>query len=297
MTKLYAVGDVVYTDNNMQVALKCTTAGTTSNTELDISNVSVGKSVEDGSVVWKAISRSNVLDENGVVSIANGGTGANTEESARKNLGVNIKIYKSIYDMGLLKNNTLIDVAKKLLNNEMLAMYISSDLYASFGLPTPGIVTAYKSSNVMQVTLLSKGSSTGRDSLYTANVRTDFTDVSEIVWSKLATNGALSMPNLADKYIQVTTPSFNQNQSATQSLFDIYIAPCDGWMKITVWSEGDRHHAFGAWVSGDVSFRYVWGYGDKVEGFLPMCKGASINCEFSNISQVTFKFIYAQSEV
>jgi microcystin-dependent protein len=53
----YSVGNVVYVDSNLSVALKCTTAGTTSNTELDISGRAVGESVEDGSVVWEVVSR------------------------------------------------------------------------------------------------------------------------------------------------------------------------------------------------------------------------------------------------
>lgn len=53
----YSAGNVVYTDSNLSVALKCVTAGTTSNTELDISTVSVGQSVEDGTVVWQVVSR------------------------------------------------------------------------------------------------------------------------------------------------------------------------------------------------------------------------------------------------
>lgn len=53
----YAVGDVVYTDNNMQVALKCVTAGTTSADELDISSKNIGDTVTDGGVVWQVVSR------------------------------------------------------------------------------------------------------------------------------------------------------------------------------------------------------------------------------------------------
>ena len=55
--KAYTVGNVVYTDSNLSVALKCTQAGTTSNTELDISTRAVGESVEDGSVVWEVVPR------------------------------------------------------------------------------------------------------------------------------------------------------------------------------------------------------------------------------------------------
>lgn len=53
----YAVGNVVYTDSNLSVALKCTQAGTTSNTELDISTKAVGDTITDGSVVWVVMAR------------------------------------------------------------------------------------------------------------------------------------------------------------------------------------------------------------------------------------------------
>lgn len=62
----YAVGDVVYTDNNNKVALKCVTAGTTSADELDISAKNIGDTVTDGSVVWQVCNRtSDVTSVNG----------------------------------------------------------------------------------------------------------------------------------------------------------------------------------------------------------------------------------------
>lgn len=62
----YAVDDVVYTDNNNKVALKCITAGTTSNTELDISTKNIGDTVTDGTVVWQVCNRtSDVTSVNG----------------------------------------------------------------------------------------------------------------------------------------------------------------------------------------------------------------------------------------
>ena len=62
----YSVGNVVYVDSNLSVALKCTKAGTTSNTELDISGNNIGDTVTDGSVVWKVCNRtSDVTSVNG----------------------------------------------------------------------------------------------------------------------------------------------------------------------------------------------------------------------------------------
>lgn len=63
---VYSVSDVVYTDTNLSVALKCVTAGTTSNTELDISGNNIGDIVTDGSVVWQVCNRtSDVTSVNG----------------------------------------------------------------------------------------------------------------------------------------------------------------------------------------------------------------------------------------
>ena len=62
----YSVGDIVYSDTNNKVALKCTIAGTTSNAELDISTNAVGDSVTDGSVAWVVIERN--ISDGGVVS-------------------------------------------------------------------------------------------------------------------------------------------------------------------------------------------------------------------------------------
>ena len=53
----YAVGDVVYVDNNKKVALKCIQEGTTSGNELDVGNVDIGSNINDGSVIWEVVLR------------------------------------------------------------------------------------------------------------------------------------------------------------------------------------------------------------------------------------------------
>lgn len=94
----YAVGDVVYVDNNKKVALKCTTSGTTSNTELDISTKNIGDTVIDGTVKWQVVGRdlsadvSNLQDDlkkekEKVQTIELGGTNATTPKEALANLG------------------------------------------------------------------------------------------------------------------------------------------------------------------------------------------------------------------
>lgn len=83
----YNVGEVVYPSSNLQYALTCTTEGTSDTADLDISANTEGDTITDGTVVWKVVKR-NYLGSDGVLPIANGGTGATTAKQARANLQV-----------------------------------------------------------------------------------------------------------------------------------------------------------------------------------------------------------------
>lgn len=62
----YVVGNVVYVDSNLSVALKCTQAGTTSNSELNVGTASIGNVITDGTVKWQVCNRiSDVTSVNG----------------------------------------------------------------------------------------------------------------------------------------------------------------------------------------------------------------------------------------
>lgn len=82
----YSAGDVVYSSSNMQLALLCTTGGTTAETDLDISANNVGDAINDGTVTW-IVAKRNYFDNSGVLPIANGGTGATTAGQACANIG------------------------------------------------------------------------------------------------------------------------------------------------------------------------------------------------------------------
>ena len=53
----YSVGDVVYIDGNLKLALKCIGEGKTSEKELDLKSSRIGDEISDGSVKWLLISR------------------------------------------------------------------------------------------------------------------------------------------------------------------------------------------------------------------------------------------------
>ena len=87
----YSVGDVVMCSGSKQLQLICTTAGTTSTADLDISANSAGDTINDGTVTW-VVAKRNYFNTSGALPIANGGTGATTPAAARTNLGINNSI-------------------------------------------------------------------------------------------------------------------------------------------------------------------------------------------------------------
>ena len=58
----YEVGDVVVCSANLKAELLCKIAGTTANTDLDITANSIGDTIVDGTVTWELVTRHTVLD-------------------------------------------------------------------------------------------------------------------------------------------------------------------------------------------------------------------------------------------
>lgn len=134
--KAYAVGNVVYTDSNLSVALKCVTAGTTSNTELDISTEAVGSSITDGSVVWKAVARSNVLDEGGTLPVTKGGTGAITANGARLNLKTRIMSFDSFEKLELTQTTVTLETLYQAFKNVQQTENASAGMFLMCNMST-----------------------------------------------------------------------------------------------------------------------------------------------------------------
>ena len=181
----YQVGNVVYSDTNLSVALKCTNAGTTSNTELDISSRAVGESVEDGSVVWKVIERSNVLDEGGVIPIANGGTGATTCKDAISNLH-SVGVF-SRSDMGNVVNidNPNVNGLFEIRGNE---------IEYSGNLPMTGyypLLSLKSADNVAMLQIAGINSTDWMKEFYIRGGHASNVNLEGVVWSRLLTDGVV----------------------------------------------------------------------------------------------------------
>ena len=58
----YEVGDVVMCSTNLKAELLCKVAGTTANTDLDITANSIGDTIVDGTVTWELVTRHTILD-------------------------------------------------------------------------------------------------------------------------------------------------------------------------------------------------------------------------------------------
>lgn len=82
----YSVGDVVMCSGSKQLQLICTTAGTTSTADLDISANNADDTINDGTVTW-IVAKRNHFNNSGILSVSEGGTGANNASQACANLG------------------------------------------------------------------------------------------------------------------------------------------------------------------------------------------------------------------
>ena len=273
----YEIDNVVYDRSNLSVALKCTTAGTTSNAELDISGKAVGERVEDGSVVWKVIARSNVLDEDGALSIRNGGTNATTVDKARENLQTNLKTFTNTSQLGLEINNcTILDVMNKMSNDTVFVQYVSPSIYGKFGVPAGGVVTIERING--NFILIHKQAGSGEK--IWLGIKTD----NGATWKKFSLNGALSMPSVSAISIDFSTTE--------------YTAPCDGYLMVS--ASFDNENGYVRATSNSV-LQLQLNVSAKTDfiqrGFLPLAKGNVVNIELNSASIVGLQFVYAQSEV
>ncbi len=271
----YAVGDVVYTDNNMQVALKCTTAGTTSADELDISTVSVGESVEDGSVVWSVVSRDTVA----------------TIDKERP-----LKTFTSLEQLGLNNNATIEQICEAMPENSTFLLDAIIANLPNFTFPrndSDGQFIAI-SNGASRVSLEFTITVGAYHEVFTANyanwARSKFSG-----WKQLATKGALSMPS--DTILTVSPPSFTPNSATSQAFYEFYTAPADGWIKVTIRTGNANQHFIAGWCGYSVSYRTVWNEWVNIEFSLPIHKGMIFGIMVTNVNEIEISFSYAQSEV
>ena len=292
----YAVGDIVYVDNNKKVALKCTTAGTTSSGELDVSSKAIGETVADGSVVWEMISRSEFAGStsttNGASGLvpapAMGGENAVLRGDGEWHKDSNVKTFTSLEQLGLDNNTTIKNIAFALPQGSLLCLVANVVDFPNMALPSivnSGMLTVINNNpygNYVQFLwqqddgILWSGSFSG----YKPDAFT---------WYKLATNGALSMPS-SGRY---TYPQLS-------NVGDTFIAPCDGWLKFNIIPGS---------TSGLIALDTTLGHyyvptvpasvnGNSETRWLPMAKGQTVTVhQYTSVAKLQgIAFIYAQSE-
>ena len=272
----YSVGNVVYVDSNLSVALKCTQAGTTSNTELDISGKAVGDSVTDDSVVWKVIARSNVLDEGGA-----------TPNQARARIQTNIKTFLTFESLGLNPATVTIKALSEALAAQggyaIFKAYIIQESFPNFEVPLDGFFTAYCLTGSMTMEIYNHSQNRMLVSAYiqTSNVIQP--------WREVASKDALSMPS-PNNYI-----NFNMTLNMQ------YIAPADGWLEMRFNANTSKVPTVGLITDGATgSFRYFKAPANSgwFTVMIPVAKGHPTY--LSNLTECEIleqKFVYAQSEV
>ena len=280
----YAVGNVVYNRSNLSVALKCTTDGTTSNTELDISGRAVGDSVDDGSVVWKIVSRDVV----------------NIIDAQRP-----IKTFISLKQLGLDNNASEADIANTLPVDSVLQMVLpaANGSYPNLSVPKQdGVLVVFKSRHPNNVDFRFKYFVGDRRAEEYVAFYTSWASPTFSGWKRVATNGALSMPSYSKGYIEISL-SITANSASPVNISNAYTAPCDGWLKfMAVGGTESGIKEAKAWTNSDISMTYFLPSGSTTNGvgmefFVPIAKGDVVNLSYRNIKSFTCRFIYAQSEV
>ena len=295
----YNIGDVVYHKSNLKVALNCTTAGTTSNTELDISGVSVGESVEDGSVVWKTVSRSETYNT-----------------------------YTTFGELKLTDTPTLMQILEAMPSKSKFVRYISSTIASHVGVPDGGILEIVKGNYNDYASLRLQrygGDAYLRKAWYESWVKgqttfkweklldsNDFATQSETVEGlkkdkvvtpstlkdaidarNFATKGALSMPLYTKAGIAVSEEALLSTSG--------YEAPTDGWLAA---SYTPTQNGFGNWARLQYVERVYLSVGGSCQAeitfrlLLPMSKGCHAKIvKGDNVNFVASYFYPAQSEV
>lgn len=282
----YSVGNVVYDKSNLSVALKCTQAGTTSNTELDISGVSVGESVEDGSVVWEVVSRDVAIE-------------------MLKNIAKGI----DIPTLTLAGNRTIADLRTAL--EEWLNANSFSCGAVKFG-ATPYFIEAWDNEDLTYSipdaswwNVYSIGSYARAEYTHLLLVSYDAKNIYTLqkkgnVWGKiqkLAINDALSMPSVT-RFITIANPSFTQNTATAQRFDDYFVAPCDGWLRGEFYGLGtSKHSVVIAYEWGTSIYIATWDIDASQSCIIPIAKGTSITIRLTHMNSISLGFYYAQSEV
>lgn len=266
----YQVGDVVYSDTNNKVALKCITDGTTSNTELDVSGKSVGDGVTDGSVMWEVVSRD-------AVSII---------DQQRP-----IKTFISLEQLGLNPNTASEeDIALALPTNSVLRMTLYNH---GENFTNPNLI---EDNGVLVV-------KKGADNVYVEFEL--FNNGANAMYKKTAGYTEWKTPKFSgwefEKYRVSSLPSGYYITVNIRNNNDTYIANSNGWLYVVIES-ASKNFSSGVTIENQTTKNKIWHYlkGTITEWdfIAPMAKGDKAMLHISGDNQVVnINFRPVQSEV
>lgn len=285
----YSVGDIALCAGSQSLQLICTASGTTSSDDLDISSNQIGDSITDGTVTWVVVNR-NYLGSDGVLPIANGGTGANNAIEACANLGA-LPLSGGTMT-GCLELNTIIPYSEPTElsiggadSTKEIRLFASNNVYNS-----SGVIFSSKNTNGYKDESLR-----GYFSLQTAASKdTDTRDLvgktdGTLTWcgKNVATQGALSMPGR-------DTVSINYTISDDGYWSTPYTAPADGWINFM----GTSCTSLEIQVNHYTQYNALAGVKGSQGLTVPIAKGQVVQVHISSAATVyRYVFIYAQSEV
>ena len=288
------VGDVRYLDGreNSGYVLECVEAGTTGNKQ----------------PVFSSADLDNATDLeyfSGTLPIAHGGTGATTVAGARNNLGLG----NTTGALPIANGGTGATNSKEAINNlHSVGVFSRSDMGNTVNIDDPNVnglfevrgdeieytgtlpvkgyypLLSLKTPDNVAVLQIASASS---NSVYVRTSQGAMVSLEGMAWSKLATNGALSMPS--SYYVTI---SANLNQLD-------YTAPADGWIYSEFQQSADTYAFFENYSKGNflVAASPFARTANHKTIFVPVSKGDTFKIDRNGATSANDRFYYAQSEV
>ena len=199
-----------------------------------------------------------------------------------------LKTFTALSQLGLGYDAGIDDIATAMPDDSVLCFAATASAYPNLGLPSDGNIEVQKRSITGGLRFLLSHSNNNGVNLWMGRYASWMTNPFS-GWKKLSSNGALSMPSIANK-ISVTFTKSGET----------YTAPTDGWLCACVVGTPatitDKYLALrnGRLVSREFHYQT---YDITMHAYIPMAKGDVATIEWSNGTFSYAEFFPAKSEV